>query len=232
MTGNGSAIASIGEHHAFTHLDAVVISHGDVDHYNALPGLLERFSVGVIYVSPMMWEEQTPAIMALRGAIRESGVPLRELRAGDRLPGGDGCLIEVLHPPRRGVLGRDNANSVVLDVQYRGHRILLPGDLEPPGLDDVVAEEPIDCDVLLVPHHGSRHSNPPGLAAWSTPEWVVISGSHRWDSGPIETTYRTAGSRVLHTADMGAVSVTIDASGMNVDRFLAPRRRRPAHITP
>ena len=55
------------------------ISHGDVDRYNALPGLLEGFSLGVIYVSAMMWEEQTPALMALRRAIRESGVPLREL---------------------------------------------------------------------------------------------------------------------------------------------------------
>ena len=41
---------------------------------------------------------------------------------------------------------------------------------------DLLAEEPTDYDVLLAPHHGSRRSNPPGLAAWSTPEWVVISG--------------------------------------------------------
>ncbi len=205
-----------------THLDAVVLSHGDLDHYNALPELLERFSVGVIYISPVMWREQNPALVALREEIRDSGVPLRELRAGDRLSGGEDCRIEVLHPPRRGVLGRDNANSIVLDVQHRGHRILLPGDLESPGLDDLLAEEPTDCDVLLVPHHGSRQSNPPGLAAWSTPEWVVISGSHRWDTGPVEAAYRAAGSRVFHTADAGAVSVTIDATGVTVESFLSP----------
>jgi len=119
-------------------------------------------------------------------------------------------------------LGGDNANSVVLDVQHRGYRILLPGDLESAGLDDLLAEEPTDCDVLLVPHHGSRQSNPPGLAAWSTPEWVVISGSHRWDTGPVEAAYRAAGSRVFHTADTGAVSVTIDATGVSVESFLSP----------
>lgn len=203
-----------------THLDAVVLSHSDIDHYNALPELLERFSVGVIYVSPVMWEERGPAMAALREAIRQSGVPLREIRAGDRLSGGDGCLIEVLHPPPRGVLGRDNANSIVLDVQYGGHRVLLPGDLESPGLDDLMAEEPTDYDVLLAPHHGSGQSNPPGLAAWSTPEWVVISGSRRWDPRPVEAAYRAAGSRVLHTADVGAVSVRIDAEGVRADGFL------------
>lgn len=36
------------------HLDAVVVSHPDMDHYNALPGILERFSTGVIFISPQM----------------------------------------------------------------------------------------------------------------------------------------------------------------------------------
>jgi competence protein ComEC len=207
-----------------THLDAVVLSHADIDHYNALPDLLERFSVGVIYVSPVMWEDPSPGLTVLRESIRQWGVPLREIYAGDRLPGGEDCLIEVLHPPRRGVLGGDNANSIVLDVQCLGHRILLPGDLESPGLEDVLAEEPTDYDVLLVPHHGSSQSNPPGLAAWSTPEWVVVSGSRRWDSRPVEAAYRAAGSQVFHTAEHGAVCVTIDASGVKVGSFLSPPR--------
>ena len=205
-----------------THLDAVVLSHGDVDHYNALPGLLERFSVGVIYVSPMMFENDNSALTALKQAINESGVPLREIRASDLLPGGEDCRIEVLHPPQRGVLGGDNPNTIVLAVEYLGRRILLPGDLDTPGLNAVLAEEPLDCDVILAPHHGSRRSNPPGMAAWCTPEWVVISGSRRWDPGPVIEAYRTAGSRVLHTADVGAVSVAIEPTGVSVDSFLQP----------
>ena len=197
-----------------THLDAVVLSHSDADHYNTLPKLLERFSVGVIYVSPVMFQEENPAMAALQEAIRGSGVPLREIFAGDRLRGGEECSIEVLHPPRKGVLGGDNANSVVLGIEYRGHRVLLPGDLESPGLDHVLAEEPWDCDVLLAPHHGSQRSDPPGLAAWSTPEWVVISGDLRWDPGQTIATYRAAGAEVLHTARQGAIHVTLDASGV------------------
>src|SRR5262249_27566779 len=29
-----------------SHLDAIVVSHADADHFNAIPGLVERFSVG------------------------------------------------------------------------------------------------------------------------------------------------------------------------------------------
>ena len=205
-----------------THLDAVVISHSDADHYNALPRLLEMFSVGAIYVSPVMFEEQNPAMDALAEAIQQSEVPLREIYAGDRLPAGDGCLIEVLYPTRRAWPGNDNANSIVLAVEYRGRRILLPGDLEPPGLDDVLAEEPWDCDVLMAPHHGSRRSDPPGLAAWCTPEWVVISGGRRWYRPETAAAYRAAGSRVLHTPKAGAVHVTIDEDGLSVESFLQP----------
>ncbi len=42
--------------------------------------------------------------------------------------------------PQGGVQGRDNANSIVLGLQYGGRRILLPGDLESPGLDTLVSE--------------------------------------------------------------------------------------------
>ncbi|HYW80419.1 MAG TPA: ComEC/Rec2 family competence protein [Thermoguttaceae bacterium] len=203
-----------------THLDAVVLSHGDLDHYNALPGLVERFSVGVVYVSPMMFDHPNRATDALQAAIQSQNIPLREIHSGSRLGDLGDCKIEVLHPPERGVLGGDNANSVVLEIDYLGHRILLPSDLEAAGLRDVMAEEPTDYDVLMAPHHGSANSNPAGLAGWSTPEWVVVSGGRRWDIQTIETAYAASGSRVLHTAETGAVTVSIDPSGIKIGRFL------------
>ena len=197
-----------------THLDAVILSHADADHYNAVPELLQRFSVGVVYVSPMMFFDESYPLKTLREKLEAAGVPIRELRAGDRLDGGEDCRIEVLHPPGRGIVGNDNANSLVLDVEYAGHRILLPGDLESPGLDDVTAESPLDCDVLMVPHHGSRGSNPPGLAAWCAPEVAVISGGLNPDPSETEAAYRSAGANVLNTARVGAVRVAIGPEGI------------------
>jgi len=220
--GAAQSIAGFLWSRGITHLDAVVLSHGDVDHYNALPGLLERFSVGTIYVSPFMFEQRNAALDALQAAVAGSGVPMRRLVGGDVLPGGRNCRIEVLHPPRRGMLGPDNANSIVLAAEHLGHRILLPGDLESPGLEAVLAEEPLDCDVLLAPHHGSRRSNPPGLAQWCTPERVVVSGSRRWDLEPVRQTYAAVGAEVLPTTDNGAVRITVSPAGVRMERFLRP----------
>jgi competence protein ComEC len=158
-TSASRAIAGYLWSRGITHLDAVVISHADADHYNALPALVEQFSIGAVYVSPVMFERSTRALEALRGAIQHAGIPLEQVSSGDRLRSLGGAQIEVLHPPRNGVLGSDNANSIVLAIEYHGRRMLLTGDLESPGLEDVIAELPRHCDVVLAPHHGSAYSD-------------------------------------------------------------------------
>jgi competence protein ComEC len=208
-------------------IDGIILSHADVDHYNAVPGLLERFHVGTVYVSPVMFDGigasgPSGGPEELRRAIDEAGVPIREIWAGDRLRVGPDVVIEVLHPPREGVIGSDNANSVTLAVEYGGRHVLLPGDLESPGLEDVMAELPYDCDVVLAPHHGSRRSDPPGFAAWCTPEWVVISGGA--DADPtVRQTYRSAGARVLNTGQLGAVQLCLNRSRIQTTTWLDRR---------
>jgi competence protein ComEC len=203
------AISAVLWSQGIRHLDAVVLSHADADHYNALPGVLKKFSAGIVYVTPLMFDRQAAALTALAESIAAAGVPLEVIASGDRLHAADDCSIEVLHPPRKGVVGSDNANSIVLAIEFQGRRLLLTGDLESPGLDNVLAEQPYDCDVLMAPHHGSRFSDPPGMARWSTPEWVVISGSRAdWQPG-VTAAYSSHGGTVLHTAQSGAVRATI-----------------------
>src|SRR5205085_8178622 len=101
---------------------------------------------------PVMFDYLPPAVKVLRDSITQAGVPVREIYGGQRLSAGSGTTIEVLHPPRKGVAGSDNANSIVLKIEHAGRRILLTGDLESPGLDDLLAEEPLDCDIVLAPH--------------------------------------------------------------------------------
>ena len=203
-------------------IDAVVLSHADWDHYNALPGVLQKFSVGAVYVTSLMFEKDNGAVKALHEAIDKRGVPVREIWAGDRLRVGDGCMAEVLYPPRNAIFDpkNTNTNSLVLLLEYAGRRILLPGDLESPGMDDMLTEEPRRCDVLMAPHHGSRQSNSPGLAAWCKPRWVVFSGSARWNAPEVDTTYRAVGGRPLHTQVSGAVRVQLGAAGVQVTPFL------------
>lgn len=208
-------IASYLWHRGIMRIDGLVISHADIDHYNAVPGLLERFRIGTVYMSPVMMhsfgDTNAPGgVKVLGDAIERAGVPIREIWAGDRLQVGPEVSVRLLHPPRHGVVGSDNANSITAAVEYAGRRILLPGDLESPGLEDLIAETPYDCDILMAPHHGSRRSDPPGFAAWSTPEWVVISGGGGDEIEPVMRTYERAGAQVLATTDVGTVQFSVE----------------------
>ena len=86
-----------------------------------------------------------------------------------------------------------------------------------------MAELPYDCDVLMAPHHGSRRSDPPGFAAWSTPEWVLISGGGGDEIEPVQKTYERFGAVVLPTNELGAVRFTLEnGARLKVTSWLKP----------
>jgi competence protein ComEC len=191
------------------HLDAVVLSHADADHFNALPTLLRRFSVGTVYVSPLMFASRAPAVAALQAELQAAGVPIRQLVEQRKLAGGADVAIEVWHPPPEGCNAGDNADSIVLAISYGCHRVLMPGDLESVGLDELLAEEPRRCDVLMAPHHGSRHSAPDRVLRWTAAQFVVISGGPTTDLDEVIEGYLLTGARVFHTQRSGSLTFEI-----------------------
>ena len=167
-----------------------------------------------------MFERPIAAVAVLQDRIQKSNTPLRVLQASDRLNADDSVRIEVLHPPRKGIIGSTNANSIVLLVEYAGKKLLLPGDLESPGLDDLLEEQPLDCDIVMAPHHGSNRSNPAGFTAWCHPEHIVISGPRDPDNPEqayeVRRALSSTGGQVYHTAEVGAVRFLINEQKIEV----------------
>ncbi len=194
-----------------THLDAVIVTHADVDHFNAIPGLLERFSVGRVLVSPTMFQTDVPALQVLRAALRRAAVPVRKISAGDRHRTRDGVELKVLHPPRAGCRGGDNSNSIALEVRDRERVLLLTGDLESDGLDLLLDQPAMDVDVLLAPHHGSRLSRPSEVVAWTQPEVVIVSAGAGAgvDGARFQADFGGNGARVLWTHRDGMVQLNM-----------------------
>jgi competence protein ComEC len=222
------------------HLDAIVLSHADTDHYNAVPRLMGRFSIDAVYISPQMLaaHEETlgnhgvahnggtrprdrlgTTLQCLREAAHSARVPIRCVFAGEQLPSGGPARLDVLHPPRHGSGESDNANSVVLLVELGGRRILLPGDLDGTGMEAVLQGEPVDCDVLMAPHHGRPTQKCRQLLRWSSPEWIVASGGVEKEPGQIDRQFAGYDGRLFHTATSGAVTVTIDGDDLFVHAF-------------
>lgn len=207
-----------------THIDAVVLSHPDADHYNILPGLLERFSVSAVYTTPMMFAENSSALNLLETSIRQRDIPIRKLMASDRLDAGDECTIEIMHPPRGQIYGSDNETSLVLRIDFRGRTILLPADIDRLGLADLMQESALKTDILLAPHHGSTRSNPPGFCDWCNPKEVVMSGTRpRGDRlDDVEATYKESGAEFLSTFETGTIRYRLDADRVERETYLQP----------
>lgn len=188
-------------------LDGVMLSHADLDHYNALPGLLRRFSIARVCTSRALLASPQPGIRSLRSALDRAGVPVVYLAAGDRLPLNSPVSVLVRHPAAEESL-QDNEASLVLEIGYQGRRILLPGDLEGVGMERLLNAPPTDFDLVMAPHHGSRHSAPASFCAWAQPEWIIISGG-RQALHVRQSPFRDSGATVLVTARHGAIHAKI-----------------------
>src|SRR5262249_10261712 len=66
-------------------LDDVILSHADLDHYNALSGLLDRFAVGRVLPSPTFAMKSNAAVRFTLDRLAARGVPVQAVVAGDRL---------------------------------------------------------------------------------------------------------------------------------------------------
>jgi competence protein ComEC len=157
-------------------IDVVILSHADSDHYNGLPDLLDRFSIGVVRVPPGFEGPSNPAAKLLLDQVRARGIPVEPIASGDQIDLGGETTLTALHPGKEVRPGStDNARSVVLEVASGGRRFLLTGDLERDGLTTLIARASEPVDAMLAPHHGGRTSNPPWLFTWAKPTLVVVS---------------------------------------------------------
>ena len=208
-------------------IDGLVISHPDVDHFNAVPGLLDRFRVGRVFVSPHMFgadlaEHPQSAPAELQRMFAERQIPVQVVERGSRLTLDSVTSANVLFPDRFGGMAPDNSNSLVLELACQGRRVLLPGDLESPGIEQVMAVTTEPCDVLLAPHHGSHRSDPPGFADWSRPGYVVVSGGRGEVDQQVAGSYQQVGAQVLHTGQLGAIEFRLRPEQVQAAAFRPP----------
>ena len=220
------SVSSVLRSEGIEHLDAVVISHADIDHFNALPELCRRFSIGVVYLSPQMMEDDVPSVRALLGALRSRSIEIRPIHSGMSLRADNGGEIACLGPPFFGTGGSDNSNSVVLLVSAFGRKVLLPGDLEDEGMDFLLEQPKLDCDVVMAPHHGSMGSRPQDFVKWSTPEWIAVSCARTRIDPRCISIYRSQGASTMPTATLGAIRIRIDSNGVSWQSWIEHGRPR------
>jgi competence protein ComEC len=201
-------------------LDALVLSHEDIDHSGGVESVLSEV--------PVAWWTTS---LADSHPLRADGPPHEPCVAG-RAWEWDGVAFEILHPPASAYAERRKSNhmSCVLRVRARDASFLLTGDIEKGEeawlLGALRAQLP--AEVLQVPHQGSRSSSTAGFVEAVAPQHAIIPVGYRnrykHPHPEVEARYRDAGVRVWRTDNDGAVHVHL-GSPLTVagQRSLAPR---------
>ena len=227
LSGSNSASTAISEtlwYQGIDRLDAIFVSHADVDHFNALPVLLERFSVQSVWTTEAMVNRDAGSVRTFHEAISKYSVPIRLVRAGQGIEFPDSRSsqnprIEFLGPPSfpdQAKVGRigDNEMSLVVSLRWRGRHILLPGDAEGLGLESLLKSPIEKVDVLVAAHHGSKNSDPQRFSRWCQPKCVIAScGANRFSDRAAQQFRLGHPCEVLSTAQQGAIGCVIEPDG-------------------
>lgn len=204
----------------WNHIDHVIISHADSDHYNAVPTLISRFPIGQIVTSNQFMQSTDEAVQSFIKLVRLRKIDLRIVSSGADIPLAVGKLLILqsdmsLLPAN----ASDNETSLAVKVNLGNASVLLPGDLEQRGLEMLLPKLG-EADVLVSPHHGSRFSNPTTLADSVAPAFVVVSARDASSRRHLESVY-AASKAVWWTSESGAVQLIFRSEGFIVEAFRA-----------
>ncbi|ARP94555.1 DNA internalization-related competence protein ComEC/Rec2 [Bordetella genomosp. 13] len=211
-------------------LDALVISHADLDHAGGLRSVLAAMPVAVSYASfdisahlrregakrPDGWNEAPPMPHDMQAC--EAGMEWKV----------DEVTFRFVHPPAAGGRGGvraaarasdDNARSCVLLVQGRTHAMLLPGDAGT-AQEALYAAELPSLDLVAAPHHGSNTSSGNALVRAAEGAHVIVQAGHlnrfRHPAAAVVARWRAAGATLWRTDLQGAILARSSPDGLRV----------------
>ena len=203
-----------------TDIDALVITHFDLDHTAGVDAVTGSWPVHEIFVPPVGRDD--PSALPVLRAAAERRIPMHELRGGDRLSWG--AVHATVWWPLRTIHSGSvtNNSSIVLAVESGSGvdavRALLLGDIERESgraILTALRREPLwqafaaDVHLVKTPHHGSGNLDETLLRRTAGTLAVVSVGDNDFGH-PTENhleLYALAGSVVLRTDQHGDIAL-------------------------
>jgi DNA internalization-related competence protein ComEC/Rec2 len=155
----GRIIAPFLDRTGINKIDAIIISHNDIDHINGILRTAEHCEVGEVYANKVFFDkaEQWSAAKFLNDCLTEKGFKIKRLDEDLNLS--SSANIKILWPIEQifqnEELG-DNDKSLVSLIEFAGTEILLCSDIEKFAQRELLRLYPdLKADIVVVPHHGS-----------------------------------------------------------------------------
>ncbi len=165
-----------------THVDVLMLSHPDLDHYSGSPELIDGFGVKRLVVTPRFAGKADASPYGgarhLLDFARRRGVAI-EIAAAGWQRDWDEANLSLLWPPADAEFRHDNDHSAVLAIEAAGRRVLLCGDVQQDAITAMLdGGLDLAADVTDLPHHGSFVDASPSWLARVDPR-IVLQSSGR-----------------------------------------------------
>ncbi|MBM7716329.1 competence protein ComEC [Bacillus thermophilus] len=198
--------------HGIKRIDKLILTHSDVDHIGATRELMEKISIGKVYITPNSWEK--PLMLETVRLAKEKKITVREVKAGYGWKNKSGTF-QMIYPFDDQYEG--NNDSLVLYGKFGGMTWLFMGDVEKEGEEELIAVySRLRADVIKVSHHGSKTSTIPSFVEQIKPKYAVISAGQNNRYGhphpEVLETLENNGVRIFRTDLQGAVHFTFGRS--------------------
>jgi competence protein ComEC len=161
------------QYSGITKLNSVILSHGDIDHINGLPEVVENTPTKAIYVSNVFLEDKRQTTKLLRNELAQI------IEINDLPQKFGSSRITVLWPVpdiENNNSISDNDKSIVTLIEYAGRRILICSDIEKFAQKELLRLHPdLKADVVIAPHHGSVKTLEQDFISRIEPNVVICS---------------------------------------------------------
>ncbi len=195
-------------------IGAVIASHTDEDHIGGIVQVLETMTVDRLMM-PLWMTAEVEAVPLLRAA-RRRGVRVFALSLGVQTTVGK-IRVVVVWPPPMDLPRKENERSVVLRSELGDSVVLLTSDIGRETEFRLARRSSLDCDVLVVAHHGSRGSSSELFLNRATPAVAVIpAGSLNTHDHPHKEVLKRLDARQITTrwpARNGWCGARLDGEG-------------------
>lgn len=198
-------------------IDKLIITHADSDHVEGADEIVKEVEVKEIHITPNSYEKEVMKDLVMEA--RNKGIPVIEQMIGNYWASNE-YIFQYLWPNDTEYEG--NNDSLVLYVTNGQFEALLTGDLEEAGENKILKLYPQleNITILKAGHHGSKTSSSELFLQKIMPQLTIFSSGKNNRYGhphkEVIERFQSLDLKMLNTADLGTVEITVDQEEMKV----------------
>lgn len=210
-------------HIGVQHLDALIITHPDLDHYGGSLSIIKTFPVKELWITDCARIEDKDNWQQVISESYRRDLIIRDIERGflwkENL-----FQIQVLHPDTK-ICTDVNTQSITFRAKGLGHSALLTGDLTIAGENDILKKDfYLKSDILKLGHHGSKTSSSKEFLKVVQPRLAIISsGRHnrfKHPSRQVINRLDSLGIPYINTAEKGSIDIVFSNDTILVNTML------------